>query len=172
MLVSRIFKEGAEVGRSTWYVDAQVFVWSFPGLTEAMLSSKELALIGGRWPFEPDLEWMNTQNLAFHRFFTLVKERGQVARRSGPLQRFLAFVVPSLHANEPGCDGLVWLNNTIYRPCCDVHDMCYYAMGCTATSWWWGSAWPWGWQCMACNAFAVACFAGSTPRPPFTNSPY
>lgn len=58
--------------------------------------------------------------------------------------------------NEPGCDNLHWLDNTIFRVCCDRHDQCYEKSGCSASSW----RWPFSgsWQCASCNAQAVWCF--------------
>ena len=43
----------------------------------------------------------------------------------------MQFVAPTLSANEPGCDGLHWLDGTVFRYCCDVHDLCYAKVGCT-----------------------------------------
>lgn len=172
--VSRILKNGVEVGSTTWYVRDQVLVWDFPGLTRGSLAPKNLAGIGGAWPFTPDLEWVNTQNLAFYRFHLAVREKAQAVRQNrSPIGRFVAFLIPTLHANEPGCDGLHWLDRTVIRPCCDIHDRCYYAAGCSSWSWWWGSAYPFGWQCLACNATAIWCAtADMFIGPPFQRDPY
>ncbi len=171
VFVSQITRNGQLVGSSTWFVRDQVFVFSFPGLTEGSLTRKDLSIVGGEWPFQPDLDWINTQNLAFYEFHQQLREQSRIAARRSVLERLAALFVVPLSAQN-GCDGLHWLDNTIVRPCCDIHDQCYYAMGCSANSWWWGSAWPYGWQCLACNGFAIGCFGYSAIKVPFTNYPY
>ena len=70
----------------------------------------------------------------------------------------LDFFEPTVHANEAGCDYLHWLDGTIYRFCCDAHDLCYEKYeGCTGRSWW--EFWK-GWNCDGCNVMAVVCFLG------------
>jgi hypothetical protein len=155
-LISRLRKDNADVGSSRWYVEERVLAWSFPGLTEGYLDSNRLSTIGG-WPFTPDLAWANVQSFAFHYFHTLVATQGFVARRqNGWKEKVLGLVMPTLVANEPGCDGLHWLDRTVFRPCCDVHDRCYRKNGCSASSWW---QWWSSWQCNSCNTYAVFCFA-------------
>jgi len=59
--------------------------------------------------------------------------------------------------NEEGCDNLHWLDGSIFRVCCDVHDRCYEANGCSSSSW----RWPFSggtWSCARCNVGAVYCF--------------
>lgn len=58
--------------------------------------------------------------------------------------------------NEPGCDNLHWLDGSIFRACCDQHDLCYESNGCSASSWWWPFAGSW--SCQRCNALVVYCF--------------
>jgi hypothetical protein len=58
--------------------------------------------------------------------------------------------------NEPGCDNLHWLDGSIFRACCDVHDRCYETNGCNASSWWW--PFSGSWSCERCNAQVVYCF--------------
>lgn len=62
----------------------------------------------------------------------------------------------SFALNEPGCDSLHWLDQSIFRVCCDRHDGCYEKSGCTSSSW----RWPFSstWACAACNAQALWCF--------------
>jgi hypothetical protein len=81
--------------------------------------------------------------------------------------RLLSRMYPSLLADE-GCDYLHWLDDTVYRPCCDQHDRCYEKYGCNLTSWFWPYTFG-PWQCQACNAEAVFCFAtyaGCEANPP------
>src|SRR5262249_731516 len=74
-------------------------------------------------------------------------------------QRLANVVSPAVEANEPGCDGLHWLDNTGFRPCCDQHDRCYQKVvgGCSASSWYWGPWWGNTWQCSAWNT-GVTCW--------------
>ena len=70
-------------------------------------------------------------------------------------RRHLAVFAPTLSANEDGCDDLHWLDNSVFRFCCDEHDRCYEKAGCTSKSWW--KVWT-SWLCDFCNAEAVRCF--------------
>jgi hypothetical protein len=168
MLVTRFLRDGVEIGSTQWYEQEKVFAWSFPGLTAGYVDPARLRNIGG-WPFTPDMAWTTVQSYAFQHFHALVAEQGFVARRrDGWLQKTVGFFVPTVSANEPGCDGLHWLDRSTFRPCCDVHDRCYEKAGCTSRSWW---QWWTSWQCTACNAFVVYCFA-SGGHPPFYQSPY
>jgi hypothetical protein len=146
-----------EVGFSQWWPEEQTFAWSFPGLTDGYVDASRLAHDGG-WTFVPDMAWLNTQNLAFQQFHTLVNTRGTVSeRRGGWLEKLGGLIAPKLLANEPGCDGLHWLDQSIFRPCCDAHDRCYEKQdpACSANSWW---RWWGGWQCDVCNIYVVFCF--------------
>ena len=82
------------------------------------------------------------------------------ARQSpGPrplLRRFADMFVATVQANEEGCDNLHWLDNSMFRYCCDMHDACYEKQGCSASSW----RWPFsGWSCTRCNLQAIYCFS-------------
>ena len=157
VFISNFRKDGVEIGSSQWWPQEQVFAWAFPGLTEGYVDTSRLVQNGG-WPMTPDMGWMNTQNLAFYQFHTLVKERGTIsARNAGWLEKIGAAIVPILHAGEAGCDYLHWLDQSIFRPCCDSHDICYGKQdpACGWISWW---VWWSSWQCTECNMFAVACF--------------
>lgn len=68
----------------------------------------------------------------------------------------LGWAFAGMVRNEPGCDRLHWLDNTIFRVCCDSHDRCYEARGCSESSW----LWPFSgsWSCQRCNVAAVYCF--------------
>jgi hypothetical protein len=154
--VTSITVQGAEVGKMAWYAQEQLLAWNFAGLTSGSVNSDKLRPVGG-WNFTPTMAWANVQALAFYDLHTRLKFQGKVAeRRSNWLQRISAQIVPVLQAQD-GCTGMHWLDYTVYRPCCDVHDMCYQAYGCTKSSWWW----PFGssWQCTGCNAWAAFCFS-------------
>ena len=161
----RMSRNGVEVGRSTWFDREKVFIWNIPNLTQGFIAAEHLKDFGG-WPFAPDPAWLNLQTLAFYHFKSAINANGFVARgsgacpadrREGLAARAADFFVPTLRADEPGCDGLHWLDGTVLRFCCDVHDLCYERYGCTYHSWWqiWSS-----WRCDACNAWAAWCFAG------------
>ena len=79
VFISSFRKDGNEVGSSQWWPQEQTLAWSFPGLTEGFVDAARLRQSGG-WPITPDMGWLNTQNLAFYRFHTLVKERGTISR--------------------------------------------------------------------------------------------
>jgi hypothetical protein len=161
VLISSFRKDGVELGSSQWWPDEQAFAWSFPGLTaDSYLTAAHLKKNGG-WNFTPDMAWLNTQNLAFYQFGTLLKTKGTVSKNRTPagwLSRLGQFIAPTVEANDPGCDGFHWLDGTIFRWCCDVHDACYFKQdpNCTQSSWW---MWWTSWQCDACNLDAVYCFA-------------
>jgi hypothetical protein len=168
MFSLRLQKDGLEVGTTNWYAEERVLSWSLPGLTEGYVDDARLQKVGG-WPFTPDLAWMNVQAFAFHQFHTLMKERGRVAdRRAGWLRSIFALWAPTLQANEEGCDDLHWLDDTLFRPCCDVHDFCYEKYGCSSSSWW---EWWSSWRCDACNVFVVYCFT-TVGRQPYYPFPY
>ncbi len=157
VFISSFKSDGIEVGSSQWWPEEQAFAWSFPGLTEGYIDAARLQASGG-WPFTPDMAWLNTQNLALYEFHTTLAAKGRVSQKQGGwLHTIGAFIAPALLANEPGCDYLHWLDQTVFRPCCDDHDACYEREdpACGASSWWkfWSS-----WQCTQCNMWTVFCF--------------
>ncbi len=161
VVVTRLTRDGQQVGLTNWYPREQIFTWNLPGLSKGSITAATLASYGG-WRFTPDLEWMNVQAIAFHHYKTLI-DREQFVASAGRTwyQKALDSVVPVLHADEPGCDGLHWLDGTVFRFCCDVHDACYEKYGCSSHSWWefWSS-----WRCTGCNAWVVDCFeSGAEP---------
>lgn len=156
VLVTHLNRSGVEIGTLNWFSGSGLLMWDLPGLTKGYVAPEHLKDFGG-WPFTPDLTWLNIQAYAFQHFKTLIQKQGFVAR-SGPSSwpgRIIQFVAPTLMANEPGCDDLHWLDGTVLRFCCDVHDLCYEKNGCTQKSWWqfWSS-----WTCTACNTWVVMCF--------------
>ena len=169
VLKARLTKDGVEVGMALWFVKDQVFAWNIPGLSKGWLGPEHLKALYGGWPFAPDMHWLNLQLIASHHFQTLIKAKGFVAgndispRRSWP-DRIVNFFAPTVFADEPGCDGLHWLDGTIYRACCDVHDYCYAKYGCTSKTWW--MVWT-NWKCDLCNVVVIDCFVdgGGTWNP-------
>jgi len=62
--------------------------------------------------------------------------------------------------DNPGCD--LWLGGPAgdcYKRCCAAHDSCYYANGCTATSWSYSICPGIFNSCAGCNQSALGCFA-------------
>jgi hypothetical protein len=165
---SRLLRDNIEVGRSRWYPEEQVYVWSVPGLTKGYLDAERMKDLGG-WTFTPDLAWTNVQTYAFHYFHTLIATQGFVADAKPAARPWLArladAIAPTVYANEPGCDGFHWLDYTIFRPCCDAHDRCYEKYGCSWRSWWE----PWSsWRCTGCNIGVTICV--TSLYPPFSPS--
>jgi hypothetical protein len=155
VLVTRLTQDGTDIGTLNWFTEARLLMWDLPGLTKGYLAPEHLKEFGG-WPFAPDMTWLNIQALAFQHYKTLIQKQGFVARNQPGLPaRIAQFFAPTLHANEEGCDGLHWLDGTLLRYCCDIHDLCYEKFGCNARSWWqfWSS-----WRCEYCNAWVVVCF--------------
>jgi hypothetical protein len=163
---SRLTRDNVEVGRSRWYPEEQVYVWSVPGLTTGYMDAEHMKDVGG-WTFAPDLAWVNIQNYAFLYFHMLIATQGFVAGAAPAARSWLArlaeAVAPTVYANEPGCDGLHWLDGSIFRPCCDIHDRCYEKYGCTWKSWW---EWWSSWKCVGCNMGLTLCI--TTRYPPFS----
>ena len=159
VLASRLMRDGVQIGAANWFAKDQVLMWDIPGVTSGSLTAAELTSFGG-WPFAPDAEWLNLQTIAFYHFKTAIDKQGSVARRqpgaSSP-NRVLDFFVTPVLANEAGCDDMHWLDGTVLRFCCDVHDLCYEKYGCESRSWW---RWWSSWTCTSCNYGAVRCFGG------------
>lgn len=170
-LVSRVLLYGAEVGAIRWYAAEQVLAWDFPGLSRGFVDPNRLKDHGG-WTFTPTMAWANVQGLAFYEFHSRMKTRGSVAQARPSLpRRLLNSVLPVLSADTPGCDGLHWLDGSVLRPCCDVHDRCYQQnSGCSSSSWYWV---PWtgnAWTCSLCNTQVTLCFlTGGTFNLDFQN---
>jgi len=155
VFVSHLARDGVDIGIMNWFPEDQLLIWDLPGLTKGFIAAEHLKDYGG-WPFAPDMTWLNLQASAFHHYKTQIQQKGFVAKRQpGWPSRVVQFFAPTVSANEPGCDYLHWLDGTVLRFCCDVHDLCYTANGCSSKSWW--QVWT-SWRCDACNAWAIDCF--------------
>ena len=158
VLVTRLVRDGIQIGVANYLTYERIYAWSMPGVTDGAVADEHLKARHGGWPFRPDMVWMNLQAIGLYHWKTLIDQKGFVARqRPQPAGNpILQFFAPTVFANEAGCDDLHWLDGTVIRYCCDVHDFCYETFGCSASSWWW-----WGsWSCNFCNVGAVFCFAG------------
>lgn len=127
---------GQLIGQTKWFNQYQTFAWKFPG--SSGFASNET--IPGGLLFTPNKIWANIQAFAFSRF------------HGGQLM------------NTVGCDGLHWLDGTIFRSCCDEHDRCYLNDpnnpndDCTAGSWFFFGNEGRRWYCFRCNVEVVLCF--------------
>jgi hypothetical protein len=159
VMVSELTINGAAVGTAVWFEKDQVFAYSLPGLMAGavVIGADELKANYGGWPFTPDTTWLNLQLIATHHFKMLAAKQGSVAKDCEPSKpnRLAQFFVPTLYANEAGCDDFHWLDGSIVRPCCDDHDRCYAKSGCDSSSWW---LWWRSWTCDRCNMAVVGCF--------------
>jgi hypothetical protein len=167
---SRLTRDGAELGASVWFPAQQTFMFTV-GKAKGSLDPEVLSERNngpGGWRFTVTPGWVNLQTIAFHYFSTLPKTvaaQEKCKPNEGLLAKTLDFFVPVVHANEPGCDWpFVWLNGTGYEPCCNRHDRCYAAFGCTWKTWW--MVWT-NWRCDVCNLIAYNCFmyGGDTWNP-------
>jgi hypothetical protein len=178
VLVTKLVRDGVEIGIANYFTHERIYAWSIPGVTEGAITNEHLKPRHGGWPFTPDMVWMNLQAIGLYHWKTIINEKGFVARqdnRAAPCPQAVAarnpileYFAPTLLANEEGCDSLHWLDGTVLRFCCDIHDYCYEKFGCSSSSWW---RWWTSWQCDFCNAGAVWCFmgggAGHGPFSPF-----
>jgi hypothetical protein len=158
VLVTKITNaNGVEVGQANYIVRERTYIWNLPGVATGTIKPEHLHAQYGGWPFTPDMVWMNLQTLGEYQWRSLIREKGTVARAPAPANRILQFFMPTVDANEAGCDGILhYLDGTNFRPCCDAHDRCYEAQTpvCTQNSWWsWGS-----WSCDRCNQQVWVCF--------------
>jgi hypothetical protein len=168
VLVTQLMRDGVQIGIANYFTHERIYAWSVPGVTEGSIANEHLKQRHGGWPFTPDMVWMNLQAIGLYHWKTIIDQKGFVARQQGeaaPCQQaaaspnsILQFFAPTLLANEVGCDPpLHWLDGTVLRFCCDIHDMCYEKAGCSASSWW---QWWSSWQCTRCNGGAISCFLG------------
>ena len=166
VLVSQLTQDGVHAGTAVWFENDHVFAYTLPGLMKGtvVIGAEELKADHGGWPFTPDTTWLNLQLIAAHHFRTEIAKNGYVAKNCAPSQpnRLVQFFLPTVHANEPGCDDMHWLDGGVFRDCCDSHDLCYSKAGCNSSSWW---AWWRSWSCDACNLVVVACFFAAAEDP-------
>lgn len=159
VMVSELTSHGTPVGTGLWFEKDQVFAYSLPGLMAGVVAigPEHLKANYGGWPFTPDTTWLNLQIIAAHHFKTLLAKQGTVAKRCEPVQpsRAAQFFMPTLYANEAGCDDMHWLDGSVVRDCCDDHDRCYSKGGCDSNTWW---QWWKSWTCDRCNIAVVGCF--------------
>jgi len=139
-----VLREGDAIrGIMAWYPKAEKLVFQNESHHEPVqVSAKDLPK---GWSFNPNMAWANIQLLSFAKS---ADSHRKVTTGSG---------LHIIALNDPGCDGLHWLDDTIFRDCCDMHDACYYKEdpNCTVYSWWFQGSW----SCVQCNINAILCFA-------------
>ena len=159
VMVTELTLHGVPVGTGVWFEQDQVFAYALPGLMTGLvvIGPEHLKANYGGWPFTPDTTWLNLQVIASHHFKTLIAKQGFVAKTCDPPQpnRLAQFFLPTVYANEAGCDDFHWLDGSVVRDCCDDHDRCYGKSGCDSQSWW---QWWRSWTCDRCNIAVVGCF--------------
>jgi hypothetical protein len=171
ILATTLWRDGVEVGHADYLTYERIFAWSMPGLSEGVITNEHLKQRYGGWRFIPDMVWMYLQAIGTFHWRSELKAHGPArsARRPESRNPLLQFFVPAVAATDEGCDNMHRLDGSGFRPCCDIHDACYYGAspGCTQTSWWhWGN-----WSCDWCNMQAFACFVGGGIHMPFVNFP-
>lgn len=167
VLTTKLIKNGADIGVANYFVQERIFAWKLQGVPDGWIATEHLKGKYGGWSFTPDLIWMNLQTIAKYHWWVTINAQGSLAENTGCkaaaatlASRVIGFVAPTLYANDAGCDPpLHWLDGTLYRYCCDVHDYCYEKFGCSASTWW---RWFSSWSCDYCNMNAAWCFAGSS----------
>ncbi len=159
VMVTELTLHGVPVGTGAWFEQDQVFAYTLPGLMTGLvvIGPENLKADYGGWPFAPDTTWLNLQIIAAHHFKTQRATPGAAARACESPQpgRLAQFFMPTLAANEPGCDDFHWLDGSVVRECCDDHDRCYSKSGCDSSTWW---QWWKSWTCDVCNIAVVGCF--------------
>ncbi|MEO8033667.1 MAG: hypothetical protein ABI837_04495 [Acidobacteriota bacterium] len=141
-------KSGELLGSMAWHSAERRLAFQMHDGTAAVISEQAM---GRKWPFEPDLAWANIQLLSFERSAQTIEASRQ--RAGSPLTDKHLRAAPN---DTAGCDGLHWLDGSVFRPCCDIHDACYAAFqpACDATSWWFDGSW----HCIQCNIAVIECF--------------
>jgi hypothetical protein len=159
VIVSELTSHGVAAGTGVWFEKDRVFAYTLPGLMSGtvVIGPEELKANYGGWPFTPDTTWLNLQMIAAHHFKTQLVKQGSVAKACEPPapSRLAQFFMPTVYANEAGCDDFHWLDGSVVRDCCDSHDRCYAKSGCDSSSWW---VWWKSWSCDRCNLSVVGCF--------------
>lgn len=149
---------GPRLGRVRWFPSDGVLAFHYPGLTgQETISASN---IGRPMNFEPNAAWGTTQAFAFLYYLRQRERLHKSLSNSGPrLVKAWAQPMTRLVQDEgDGCTFLWWLNDTLFRPCCDAHDWCYVTGPCSMGSWLsWTMLWP-VWQCTMCNLAVAGCF--------------
>ena len=124
VFVSRLTKDGVEIGIVNWFPENQVLIWDIPGLTKGYIAPEHLKDYGG-WPFAPDMAWMNLQVVGVPSLQDRARaerfrreDASAVGRRGRCNSSRRRFRRTSRVATA--CTG--WTAPS-YRFCCDIHDV-------------------------------------------------
>jgi hypothetical protein len=134
--------DGRQEASLRWSAHHRMLQWKVRESEMATVTAKDLPNIPG---WEPSLAWANVQAYALAQAAVSSRASAQALDVRGDGVTVL---------DTAGCDGLHWLDGTIYRPCCDQHDACYAKNGCTWESWWFNGSW----SCIKCNIAVIKCF--------------
>jgi hypothetical protein len=162
VLATKVLRDGVDIGAANYFVNERIYAWHLQDVPDGWIADEHLQVRYGGWPFRPDMIWMNLQTIAKYHWRAVMNEKGFVARGgcSAPqptlATRISSFFVPTLLANDPGCDDFHYFDGTLFRYCCDLHDACYEKAGCTSSTWW---QWWSSWTCDFCNMNVIACVA-------------
>jgi len=79
ILVTKLMRDGVEVGLANYLTNERSFAWTIPGMTEGLINNDHLKTRYAGWPFTPDMVWMNLQTIALYHWKTAINEKGFVA---------------------------------------------------------------------------------------------
>ena len=130
-----------------WHKSAQILVFRVIGETPRVISK---AVLPNGWAFQPNEAWADIQLLSLM--------KSEKVHRQQHLNGVIATGLHPITLNDPGCDMLHWLDGSVFRPCCDIHDACYEVdwPPCEAGKSWFFQG---GWHCTSCNIGVIICFA-------------
>jgi len=154
-----LYDNGAHVGTLRWSAQYRTLEWRFPTINaRGYVNDERMNKVGISWHVLPTMAWANVQAVvSYEKLSQMAAKRTAAAAPLNGLRaavtRLLDAVIVPLQADTPGCDYLHWLDGSVFRPCCDAHDQCYAASGCSAWSWFFGS-----WSCQYCNQSVIYCF--------------
>ena len=104
---SQLARDNVEVGRSRWYPEEQVYVWSVPGITTGYLDAERMKDTGG-WTFTPDLAWANAADLRVS-LLSHVDGDARIRRRRGACGEQAVAGAPRRHDRPDGARQRAWL---------------------------------------------------------------
>ena len=80
ILVTKLMRDGVQVGLANYFTYERIFAWTIPGVTEGLINNDHLKTRYAGWPFTPDMVWMNLQTIALYHWKTAINQKGFVAR--------------------------------------------------------------------------------------------
>jgi hypothetical protein len=83
VLVTKLMRDGVEIGIANYFTHERIYAWSVPGVTSGSIANEHLKQRHGGWPFTPDMVWMNLQAIGLYHWKTIIDQKGFVARQQG-----------------------------------------------------------------------------------------